>query len=169
MQPVIETARLELRRFTPDDAAFVLSLLNDPGWLEFIGDKGIRTEDGARAYIQKSLMGLYERLGYGLYLVALKDGTPIGMCGLIKRDSLEDVDIGFAFLPAYCGQGYAREAAAAVLEYARKELQLTRVIAITMPENHNSVNLLQKIGLSFERMISMSPNEPPLLLLGCAL
>ena len=97
---VLETARLRLRHLRADDSQFILELVNDPDWLRFIGDRGVRTVEDARGYIEKGPMQMYSRLGFGLDLVELKDGTPIGMCGLIKRATLHDVDIGFAFMPA---------------------------------------------------------------------
>ena len=113
---VLATERLTLRRFTVADAPFTLALLNDPAWLEFIGDKGVRTLEDARDYLRNGPIAMYEREGFGLYLVLRKrGGVPIGMCGLIKRASLADVDVGFAFLPDHRGQGYAHEATAAVL------------------------------------------------------
>src|ERR1051325_3355107 len=111
---VLETDRLILRHLTVEDSEFILELLNDPSWLRFIGNRGVRTLDDARDYILKSFVAMYERLGFGLYLTELKsEGVPVGICGLIKRDSLEDVDIGFAFLPKFRGEGYAYESASA--------------------------------------------------------
>ncbi len=154
---VLETERLILRRVTVEDCVFILELLNDPSWLRFIGDRGVRTLDGARDYILKSLVGLYERLGFGLYLTELKGvGVPIGICGLIKRDSLEDVDIGFAFLPKFRGQGYAYESAAAVMEYGKRAFGINRLVAITSPDNYDSARLLEKLGFNFERMVKLS-------------
>src|SRR3982750_718510 len=124
---VLETDRLILRHLAPEDAEFILRLLNEPSWLRFIGDKGIRTLEDARSYILKGPVEMYARLGFGLYLVELKEGlVPTGLCGLIKRDSLKDVDIGFAFLPEYWGRGYAYESAAAVMTYGRDALGLKR-------------------------------------------
>src|SRR5678815_4161900 len=120
---VIETDRLILRRFTAEDAPFILELLNEPSWLRFIGDKGVRTLGDARDYIRKGPVAMYARYGFGLEVAALKEsGLPIGMCGLIKRDTLEDIDIGFAFLPRFWGKGYAHEAAAATMEYGKGTL-----------------------------------------------
>jgi RimJ/RimL family protein N-acetyltransferase len=131
--------------------------LNDPEWLRFIGDRGVRTLEGAREYILKSLVALYERFGFGLYLVELKaGGAPAGVCGLIKRDSLEDVDIGFAFLPQYRGQGYAYESAAAVMAYGKEKLGFKRIVAITSPDNDDSARLLEKLGFKFERVITLT-------------
>ena len=150
---VLATERLVLRRLVADDADFILELMNDPDWLRFIGDRGIRTADDARGYIATGPGGMYARLGFGLYAVELReDQTPIGICGLVERDWLEDVDLGFAFLPRFRGLGYAHEAAAATLEYARDTLRLDRVLAIVSPDNHDSVRLLTKLGLTFQRM-----------------
>jgi RimJ/RimL family protein N-acetyltransferase len=151
---VLETDRLILRWLTTDDAEFILGLLNEPSWLRFIGDRGVRTVEDARSYILKGPVEMYNRLGFGLYLVALKTGNiPIGMCGLIKRDFLDDVDIGFAFRPNYWQQGYAYESASAVMAYGTGQLGLKRIVAITALDNHRSVRLLEKLGLRFERMV----------------
>jgi RimJ/RimL family protein N-acetyltransferase len=158
---VLETQRLVLRHLSPEDAPFILQLLNEPSWIYFIGDKGVRTLDDARGYILNGPVDMYARLGFGLYLTELKDGgTPLGMCGLIKRDSLPDVDIGFAFLPAFWGKGYAHEAAAAVMEYAQKTLGIGRIVAITSPDNESSIKLLEKLGLTFDRIIKLSADDP---------
>ncbi len=151
---VLETARLRLRRFSLDDAPFILELVNDPGWLRFIGDRGVRNLDDARNYIVKGPIDMYTRLGYGLYLVEVKDGkVPAGMCGLLRRDYLDAPDIGFAFLPAYVGKGLAHEAAVAMMGYARSVLHMPRVLAITNRENEPSIRLLGKLGFSLERMV----------------
>jgi RimJ/RimL family protein N-acetyltransferase len=154
---VIETDRLNLRRLSDDDAEFILELLNDPSFLRFIGDKGVRTLDDARDYILNGPVDMYNRLGFGLYLTELKEsGVPVGICGLIKRDSLEDVDIGFAFLPRFWAKGYAYESASAVMAYGKTVLGLKRIVAITSPDNYASGRLLEKLGLRFERMIQLS-------------
>lgn len=154
---VLETERLILRRLSVDDRAFILGLLNDPAWLRFIGDKGVKTLEDARNYIVTGPMDMYARLGFGLYLAERKsDAAPIGICGLIKRDALEDVDIGFAFLPDFRGQGYAREAAAAVMAHARSAFGLRRLMAITSPDNEASIRLLEKLGLRFEATVSLA-------------
>lgn len=156
---VLETDRLIVRWLSTDDAGFILQLLNEPSWLRFIGDKGVRTMEDARNYILNGPMEMYSRLGFGLYLVELKeDGSSIGICGLIKRDSLEDVDVGFAFLPKYWGKGYAYEAASAVMEYGKRALGLNRIVAITSKENYVSGKLLEKLGFNFERMVKLSNN-----------
>ena len=156
---VIETERLILRHLTMDDAAFILALTNDPSWVQFIGDIGVRTLEDASAYVVRGPTAMYAREGFGLYLTALKDdGIPIGICGLIKRASLDDVDIGFAFLPQFWSQGYAYEAASATLTHGRQVLGLRRIVAITTPENGRSVHLLEKLGLHFERLITLANN-----------
>jgi len=158
---VLETDRLNLRWLSTDDAEFILELLNEPSFLRFIGDKGVRTLDDARNYILNGPVDMYNRLGFGLYLTELKDGAvSLGICGLIKRDSLEDVDIGFAFLPKFWSKGYAYEAAAAVMTYGKTVLGVNRIVAITSPDNYASGRLLEKLGLRFERMIHLSQDAP---------
>ena len=153
---VLETDRLALRHLSVEDADFILELVNEPSFLHFIGDRGVRTVEDARGYILNGPVDSYGRHGFGLYLTALKeDDVPIGICGLIKRESLADVDIGFAFSPRYWGKGYAVEAAAAVMAHGRSALGLDRIVAITTPDNYGSKKVLEKIGLRFERMITM--------------
>ena len=158
---ILETDRLILRRLSTEDAEFILELLNEPSFLRFIGDKGVRTLDDARDYILNGPVDMYTRLGFGLYLTELKEsGVPIGICGLLKRDGLEDVDIGFAFLPKFWARGYAYESAAAVMAYGKTVLGLNRIVAITSPDNYASGRLLEKLGLRFERMIHLSNDAP---------
>ncbi|HEX8250471.1 MAG TPA: GNAT family N-acetyltransferase [Pyrinomonadaceae bacterium] len=157
---IIETERLSLRRITDEDAEFIFELVNEPGWIQNIGDRNVRTIDDARRYIADKLAASYERFGFGLYLVELKEsGAAAGMCGLVKRDSLEDVDIGFAFLERFWSKGYAFESASAVLDYAQNALGLKRIVAIVSPGNHGSVKVLEKINLQFERMIKMPGDD----------
>ena len=154
------TARLTLREFVDADAPFILTLLNQPSFLRFIGDKKVRTVDDARRYITTGPIESYQRYGFGLYLVELKDGkVPIGMCGVLKRESLPDPDLGFAFLPEYWGQGYAFEAASAVLKEARDTFKLTRILAITNPDNDASIKLLAKLGFQLERVMKLSSDS----------
>ena len=154
------TARLTLREFVDADAPFILTLLNQPSFLRFIGDKKVRTVDDARRYITTGPIASYQRHGFGLYLVELKDGkVPIGMCGVLKRESLPDPDLGFAFLPEYWGQGYAFEAASAVLKEARDTFKLTRILAITKPDNDASIKLLAKLGFQLERVMKLSSDS----------
>jgi RimJ/RimL family protein N-acetyltransferase len=159
---VLETARLRLRHLDPEtDAEFILELVNEPPFLQYIGDKGVRTFADARRYIADGPLKSYEANGYGLYKVELKsDATPIGMCGLVKRDTLPDADIGFAFLKRFWNEGYAFESAAAVMKYAREQLAIKRVLAITTPNNVASGKLLNKIGLRFDRVIKLTIDSP---------
>lgn len=164
---VSETNRLRLRHLTIDDAPFILTLVNDPEWLRFIGDKKVRSIDDAVAYITNGPLDMYGRLGFGLFLTELRDSsTPIGLCGLIKRDGLDDVDIGFAFLEAYRGRGYAFEAAQSVMQFAARALKLARVVAITTLDNERSGKLLERIGLVFERMVVLPNSATELRLYG---
>jgi RimJ/RimL family protein N-acetyltransferase len=157
----IETERLTLRRLTPEDAEFIRALVNDPDWLRNIGDRGVRSAADGRAYIQNGPMRMYDAHGFGLYAVLRKpDGAMMGLCGIIKRDTLPDFDLGFAFLPPFRGQGYAREAALAVLAEARDEFHLARLLAITSLDNARSIKLLESIGFRFERVIRQSPEDP---------
>ena len=162
---VLETDRLILRWISADDAPFILELLNDPGWLRFIGDRGVRTADGAREYILKGPVAMVERLGFGLYLTERKtDGVPLGICGLIKRDGLDDVDIGFAFLPQFTGMGYATEAATATMAYGKNTFGLKRIVGITSQDNVTSIRLLEKIGLKFEAMVKIPKDDEEVML-----
>ena len=157
---ILQTARLRMRAATLDDAAFYLALVNDPDFIEHIGDRGIRTLEEAGTALLAGPIAMQEARGHSLYVVELKDGgTPIGMCGLIKRDTLVDVDIGYAYLPAGRGQGHAFEAAQAVLAHA-PALGLERVVAITSPGNLASNGLLRKLGMRFERLVYLVPEGP---------
>jgi len=161
----LETPRLLLRPLNERDDQFIVALLNDPAFIRFIGDRGVRTTEDARAYIQKSAIASYKRFGFGLLCVALRDNrTPIGICGLLKRDTLDDVDVGFAFLESYRGQHYGFEAARAVLDDGRASFGLRRIVAITNPENTASIGLLDKLGLPFERLIEMPGEQKTLRL-----
>ncbi len=160
---VLETQRLALRELTAGDAPFILKLLNEDGFLEFIGDKGVRSLADARQYIARGPVDSYRRHGFGLYLASLReDGTPIGICGLVKRDALPDVDLGFAFLANYWSKGYASEAAAAVLVHGETVLGLKRIVAITAVENRGSMAVLEKIGLRLEGRIRLADEGPEL-------
>jgi RimJ/RimL family protein N-acetyltransferase len=165
---VLRTERLGLRKLEPRDAGFILELLNEPAFLQFIGDKGVRNTDDAREYMMKGPIESYRRHGFGLYAACLNDGTPIGICGLVRREGLEDVDIGFAFLSRYRSRGYAAEAAAAVLAHAGQVLGLRRIVAITSPDNWASIAVLEKIGLKFEGMVRLTVLDEELKLFGCA-
>ncbi|WP_415911115.1 GNAT family N-acetyltransferase [Oleiharenicola sp. Vm1] len=155
---------MRLRRFTLEDAPFIVALLNTPGWLAFIGDRGVRTEEDARRYLTAGPLASYARHdGLGLYHVARRpDGAPVGMCGLLRRDTVPDVDVGFAFLPEHCGLGYAGEAAAAVVAHGREAFGLRRIAGITLAGNAASIRVLEKLGLRFEREITLPPKHEPL-------
>ena len=154
MAHILDTPRLALREFTLDDAPFIVELVTDPAWLRFIGDRGVRDETTACAYLQNGPMAMYAKHGLGLYRVAIKAGDiPIGMCGLIKRDNVADIDIGFAYLPDYRRAGYGFEAAQAMLAYGRDQLGLRRIIATTHVDNTASIALLKRLGLRFEQRV----------------
>ncbi|HEX6746560.1 MAG TPA: GNAT family N-acetyltransferase [Longimicrobium sp.] len=152
---VVETERLRLRHFIADDAEFVLRLLNEPSFLQNIGDRGVRSVDDAVRYLENGPIASYARHGHGLNAVMLKEtGERIGMCGLLKREQYDDVDVGYAFLPEFWGKGYAVEAASAVLEHGRRTLGLTRAIALVSPGNAGSVRVLEKLGFAFSRTVA---------------
>jgi [ribosomal protein S5]-alanine N-acetyltransferase len=162
---IIKTPRLTLRHFTLDDAAFFMALVNDKDWLAYIGDRDVHSVQAARDYLEKFYLPKYDKDGFGFYLVALKTtNEPIGMCGLIKREGLNDADIGFAYLPAYRGFGYALEAARATLVYARDALFMRRLVAIATPSNASSIKLLEKLGLVFESYTTLPKSDEQLAL-----
>ena len=165
MNNILETERLYTRHLTIDDAPFILELLNDPSFIQNIGDRNVRTIADAESYITKGPVSSYENNGFGLDLVILKEtGESIGICGLIKRDTLEDVDIGYAFLPKFWKKGYAVESALAVLEYGLKVKNLKRIVAITLEANKGSVRVLERIGLKFEKMVKLKGDDEELML-----
>ncbi len=162
---ILETNRLLLRQFKTTDASFILLLLNNPSWLHYIGDRNVRTLDDACEYLINGPMKSYRENGFGLSMVEIKNGNiPIGMCGLIKRESLEYPDIGFALLPEYEGKGYALEIASATLALAKNKPGLEKIVAITSEDNTRSIALLNKLGLHFKKMIQMSDKEDSLML-----
>jgi ribosomal-protein-alanine N-acetyltransferase len=156
---VLETERTRLFRLTTEDRAFILELVNDPSFIQNIGDRGVRTLSDAEGYIKK-VTDSYERNGHGLYRVELKDsGQSVGICGLVKRDAFPESDVGFAFLPKFWLKGYAFETALAVLDFARDQLQMKRVLGITSPKNIGSIRVLEKIGLKFDGLIKLPGEE----------
>jgi RimJ/RimL family protein N-acetyltransferase len=158
--PTLSTQRLTLRELTPADAPFILELLNDPDFIRFIADRGVRSVEDAVRYIENGPRAMYARHGIGLMLVELTEGgQPVGICGLLRRDGLDDPDLGFAFLPEHRGKGYAAEAAAATLAHGRDELGLGRILAITSLDNHASGRVLEKLGFRFDRIVTM-PGDP---------
>lgn len=170
MNPV-NTARLIIREFNHKDTGFIIKLLNEPIVIENISDKGVRNTQDALNYLNEGPIASYDKFGFGLWMVELKPDnqitnnplvnhlTPIGMCGLIKRDELEEVDIGYAFLPEYGGKGYAEEAAEATLKKATSEFQLRKVVAITKVGNQPSEKLLIKLGFNFEKILPLFGEE----------
>ena len=167
---ILETERLFLRQLTTDDAGFILELLNDPAFIQNIGDRNVRTIEDACLYILNGPVKSYAKNGFGLYLVVLKEtNESIGMCGLIRRDTLEDVDIGYALLPDYWHKGYAVEAARATKTYAKEVIGLKRIVAIVDPANAGSIRVLEKLGLQFEKMVRLSVDDIELKLFGIAL
>lgn len=156
---IFETKRLTLREVSADDAEFMLDLLNQPSFIKYIGDRNVRTIDESKEFIETRYRQSYRDNGFGLYAVELKDsGTVIGICGFVRRDTLPEPDIGFAFLPQFCGQGFACESAVGSMKYGEESLGFTKVLAITTPDNESSGKLLRKIGFTFTENIEM-PNE----------
>ncbi len=157
----LETERLRIRPLLPDDGPFILKLLNDPSFLEFIGDKGVRTLDEARTYIEEGPMESRKRLGFALDLVEERlTGEPMGICGLVKRPALDDPDLGFAYLPPWQGRGYAREAAEAVIDDARGRLGLKRLGAVVDGRNSPSIGLLTRLGFSRQGTVRLADDGP---------
>ncbi|MGI9086145.1 MAG: GNAT family N-acetyltransferase [Chthoniobacterales bacterium] len=153
---VLQTERLALRRITTEDAETLVAILNEPAFVRFVADRGVRTKEQGEAYITEKMLPSFEKYGFGFFVVRLQEtGAPIGMCGLIKRDGLDDVDIGFSFLREYWRHGYGYEAAAAVMDYGRREHGLSRIVGITSEDNEVSGKLLEKLGLRFERLIQV--------------
>lgn len=162
---VVETERLALRAITEKDAPFILELLNTPSWIKFIGDRNLKTEEDARNYIVNRLAVHYKTVGFGFYLTFLKaNNTPLGICGLVKRDFLEHVDIGFAFLPQHEGKGYGYESASAIMIYAQTTLGIKIITAITNSDNKRSIALIEKIGLRFQKMILLPEETEEIML-----
>ena len=166
---VLDTERLSLRWLDAGDAAFIRRLVNEPSWLKFIGDRGVRTDDDARRYIESGPLAMYARLGFGLYLVETRGGgQPLGICGFVKRETLADVDLGFAFLPEFWGKRYAFEAASATMAYGGRTLELRRVIAITAQDNLPSIRLLERLDFRFERRLRLRDDAEELCLYAAA-
>ncbi len=166
---ILETERLVLRRLDTGDAAFIRRLVNEPAWLRYIGDRGVRTLEDAGKYLRDGPLAMYARLGFGLNLVETKDDMqPIGLCGFVKRDTLPDVDLGFAFLPEYWGKRYAFESASATMIHGRSVLELARIVAITAHDNLASIRLLERLGFAFERSVRLGDDDEELLLYAAA-
>ncbi|HMQ61508.1 MAG TPA: GNAT family N-acetyltransferase [Flavilitoribacter sp.] len=164
---LLTTDRLTLRRLTTGDAPFMLALHTSPDWLKYIGDRGVRNEDDARQYIENGALISYEKYGYGPYAIQLiDDENVLGVCGLFKRDNLEDPDLGFSFLPEHTGKGYGFEASSALMAYAVQNWQIKRLLAITVPYNQPSIGLLQKLGFRLERTTRLADDAEELLVYG---
>jgi len=164
---VLETERLILRQQTIQDAGFLLELMNEPGFIKYVADRGLRTTTDAAEYLREKIIPSYEKFGFGFYRVELKEcGTPVGICGLMKRETLEAVDVGFSILERFCGKGYAFEAAAAVMDYGRTVLGLREIVGVTAPDNRVSIRLLEKLGMRFQRKIHLPGYGPESLLFG---
>lgn len=160
MTVILETERLILREFTLEDTDFIIELLNSSGWIRFIGDRNIHTQEAAGNYLINGPLKSYRINGFGLYGVELRHShEPVGMCGLILRDYLETIDIGFAFLDSCTGKGYGTEIASATLSYAQNQLKFDKVLAITTEDNQASIRLLEKLGMQFDKVIRV-PNDP---------
>ncbi|TAE01262.1 MAG: N-acetyltransferase [Bacteroidetes bacterium] len=151
MKKILESQKLFLREFNLDDCQFVIELLNTEGWLKYIGNRNVQNEAQAKVYLENGSLKSYKENGFGLYLVALKTQEPIGMCGFVKRENVEDVEIGFAFLPAYQKKGYAFEIVSETMKYGFETLKLPKITAVALANNTNSIKLLEKLGLIYER------------------
>lgn len=161
----MQTERLAITPLDLQDAGFILALVNDAQWLAFIGDKGVHTLDDARHYLRSGPLAMYAQHGFGLWRVSLRaSGEALGICGLVRRAGLDDVDIGFAFLPVHRGQGYALEAARAVIAHGFGTLGLPRIVAITLAHNHRSRRLLEKLGMTQLRTVRLPADGPEKLL-----
>jgi RimJ/RimL family protein N-acetyltransferase len=165
MKTIVETERLRLREFTLDDSAFIIALLNSAGWIEFIGDRHVKTTTAAITYLENGPLKIYKNHGFGLWMVEHKHNKkPMGMCGILKRDTLDFPDLGFCFLPEYFGKGYAYESATAAMLVARESFHIETICAITLANNTASIKLLERLGLQFISPISFPDNDETLLL-----
>ena len=163
MNYILETERLTLRELTLEDRTFIVELVNSPGWIKYIGDRNIKTDEQAKSYLENGPIKSYKENGFGLWLVETKDTKKsIGMCGLLKRDYLDHPDIGFAFLPGFIGMGFGFEAANATMSFASDQLKLSSISAITLPANNASIRLLEKIGMNFMKSLSPPGNHEEL-------
>ena len=154
---ILETERLQILEFTKKDAAFMLELVNEPAWIEFIGDKNVNNLEEAANFIENKLRPSYKENGFGLFLVKLKEpNISIGMCGLVNRPGLDNIDIGFAFLAAHRKKGYAFESSKAMIKYAKDTLKIPTLVAITNPNNEASGKLLEKLGFRFDTLIDLA-------------
>ncbi|MEM8531521.1 MAG: GNAT family N-acetyltransferase [Chloroflexota bacterium] len=170
MNVILETARLTVRPFTLDDASFIVRLLNEPSFIEHIADMGVRTLNDARNYLHEKPLASYKHHGFGLWRVGLKDSDePIGMAGLLNRETLDTVDLGYAFLPEYFGKGYAFEVTSAIMTYARTRLGYRKVVAVVHANNEPSIRLLRKLGFHYERMVRLADDQEEIQLFVAAM
>lgn len=156
---LIRTQRLQMRNMTVHDAPFILRIVNTITWHAYIGDRGVHNLQDAREYLKNGTLKSYEQYGYGLYQVELKDGTPIGVCGLTKRKELTSPDVNFSLLPEHMGKGYMSEAVKALVNYSRNTLKLRRLSALTAPHNERSINLLKKLNFSNPKSMMIGEEE----------
>ncbi len=163
---IAETKRLLLSKITVHDAPFILDLMNSPGWLKYIGDRNVKSVAQARNYIKNNQLKCYDDFGFGYYKMLLKSENlkSIGTTGLLKRDTLNDVDIGFSLLPNYHGNGYGFEASNTIMKLAKTKFNITEICAITLPHNKPSIDLLEKLGMKKEGTVSPFENDKKLLL-----
>ncbi len=168
MAPIIlETERLILRQLTLEDADFMLELMNEPGFIKFVADRGLRTTADAANYLREKILPSYAQFGFGFYRLELREsGTPIGICGLIKRETLDSVDLGYSVIERFSGKGYAFEAATAVMDYGLTGLGLPEIVGVTAPDNRVSIRLLEKLGLKYQRTVNLPGYESESLLFG---
>jgi RimJ/RimL family protein N-acetyltransferase len=162
---IAETERLVISKFSMEDAGFYLKLLNTPHWIKYIGDRNVRSIKEAQDYLANGILKSYNELGFGFYKLQLKtNNTIIGTCGIIKRDTLEVPDFGFAFLPNFEGQGFGYEASVAILNFIKVSLSLNKLFAITLPNNTRSISLLEKLGFKYQKRVKPFEDEEELLL-----
>jgi RimJ/RimL family protein N-acetyltransferase len=160
MGVVLDTPRLSLRHLVPEDSAFLVELMNEAPYIANIGDRGVRTVADATRYIEEKYVASYVRHGFGLYLVELLEGSaPVGICGLVKRESLDRPDLGFAYLLRFWSRGYATEAAGATLRHARESLMLPYVYGLVSPKNTRSIRLLEHLGFSYVRPLELAGQQ----------
>jgi len=163
---IAETKRLLLSKISTDDAPFILELMNTPGWIKYIGDRQIKTVEQAATYIENNQLKCYKEYGFGYYKAQIKAENlqTIGTFGLLKRDTLEHIDIGFSMLPEYHGKGYGYEAASAIMTLAKNTFNIKTLCAITLPINKPSIHLLEKLGLSYQKTVKPFDDDEELLL-----
>ena len=163
---ISETQRLIITKVDLQDAPFFFELMNTPHWIKYIGDKKIKTVTHAKAHLKKGILKSYRKDGFGFYKVLLKSENlkTIGICGLVKRKELEDVDIGFGFLPDYEGKGFGYESSIEIMKLAQNKFKIKKVAAITSPKNVNSIKLLEKLGLTYKKRIIPFDDAEELLL-----